>query len=267
MNPDGSMQLTENCDAMSAIFANYNTKAWLSGSVVLTVDRPDKRECRPESLGNLTLILNSSTTVTMASEWVLPTRPPGLDAIITSGIQGKSGIQGTRGQMVDVTITTINHQIWDSKGEIMTDVVLNPSKSESRTTTARATGGGTKTGGGTASSNTTPSSGLSSGVKAGIGVGVGIGGAIALLAVGLFLLRRRKRKDTSNSLDGLSNVSPYKAELATGPDVEIQPPAELPDQRVVAIPGELAGREYHTTPIELPVHEAALEMPDPKVAE
>jgi hypothetical protein len=203
----------------------------------------------------------------MATEWALPTRPSGLDALITSGIQG------TRGQMVDVTITTIKHQIRDSKGELLTDVVLSPTKSQSRTTTARG-------GASTAPANPPQSAGLSSGAKAGIGAGVGIAGAIALLAAGLFLVRRRRKSKAttveereknaagvSDSSDGFTSINQYKAELATGPDVEAQPLAELPDKGV-ATPGELAGRQEYpgigTIPVELPVHEPALEMPNPQ---
>jgi hypothetical protein len=264
LESDGSIQLTERFDALSAIFANYNTESWISGPSVGQLNRSEIRECNPNNIVNHTSSLASSRTLTVASEWVIPTRPAGLDAIITSGIQG------TRGQMVDVLVTTVKHQIRDSKGEIMTDVVLSPSKSESRSTTARATTGGT------APANPPPSSGLSSGAKAGIGAGVGVAGATALLAAGFFLLRRRKskaaalkEKDTARATDdsdGLASVNQYKAELATGPGVEAQPPAELPDKGV-ATPAEVAGREYPgmgSAPVELPVHEPALEMPDPK---
>lgn len=39
-----------------------------------------------------------------------------------------------------------------------------------------------------------PSSGLSTGAKAGIGVGVGVGGLAILLAIGFFILRRRRKQ-------------------------------------------------------------------------
>ena len=259
LESDGSIRLTEQFDALSAIFANYNTESWLSGLTVGNLGGPDRRECKPENIVSHTSSVQATITLTVASDWVLPTRPPRLDAIITSGMQG------TRGQMVDVLVTTVNHQIRDSKGEIMSDVVLSPSKSESRSTTARATAGGT------APPSPPPSSGLSTGAKAGIGAGVGAASAITLLAVVLFLLRRRKskaaameEKDTARASD--ASVNGYKAELATGPDVEVQPPAELPDKGV-ATPAEVAGTEFPgigTRPIELPVHEPVLEMPDPK---
>ncbi|KAF2867987.1 hypothetical protein BDV95DRAFT_581072 [Massariosphaeria phaeospora] len=259
LESDGSIQLTEQFDALSAIFANYNTKSWLSGPTVDGLGGSDRRECKPENIVNRTSSVQATVTLTVASEWVLPTRPPGLDAIITSGMQG------TRGQMVDVLVTTVKHQIRDSKGEIMTDVVLSPSKSESRSTTARGTAGGT------APPSPSPVSGLTTGAKAGIGAGVGVAGAITLLAVALFLLQRRKskaaavkEKDMARASD--ASVNGYKAELATGPDVEAQPPVELPDKGV-ATPAEVTGTEYPgigTKPIELPVHEPALEMPDPK---
>jgi hypothetical protein len=181
LEPDGSMQLTEHFDALSAIFASYNTDLWLSGATIANLKQPEIRECSRGLIGDRTSsIRSSSATLTLASEWVLPTRPSELVAIITSDMQGP------RGQMIDVLVTTVKHQIRDSKGGIMTDVVLSPSKSETRSTTASVTAGGT------ASTNLTPLSGLNPGVKAGIGVGVGIGGAIALLAIGFFLLRRRK---------------------------------------------------------------------------
>lgn len=253
---DGNMQLTESFDILLAIFASYNTELWLSGDMVGTSDQRESIECKPELIlnQNYTTTWNSPSTkftLTLATEWELPTRPPALDAVITSGMQG------TRGQMVDVVVTTIKHQIRDSKGDLLTDVVLSPSKSEKRTTTAKETSQGTSP------PTSTPSTGLSTGAKAGIGAGVGIGGAIALLGAGLYLLRKRKSKSvaakdttrTNDDSDGLASVNQFdKAELATGPDVEAQPPAELPD-KWMATPNEVPGNAFPgigTTPVELP---------------
>ena len=257
--------MTKWFDALEGTFRPYDSEAWLNGvSLTSGFDLPQRQECNAQLITNYTSTLDSTTTLTVATDWELPTRPPGLDAIITSGMQGP------RGQMVDVLVTTIKHEIRDSKGEIMTGIVLSPSKSsESRTTTARATSGGT------GSPVYTPSSGLSTGAKAGIGAGVGIGGAIAAVVLGLFLLRRRKRKTAvsqgptktnEDSDDATTTENVLKAELATGPDVEAQPPVELPDQ-LVTTPKEVSGEAYPgigAIPVELPAHEQPVEVPGAK---
>lgn len=176
--------------------------------------------------------------------------------------------------MVDVLVTTFKHEIRDSKGEVLTDITLSPSKSEARKTTASATSSGVT------SSTTNSSSGLSTGAKAGIGASLGIGGAIALLGAGLFILRRRKNRKNSavrkesvgatDESDGVTSVNNYyKAELATGPDVEAHPPVELPEKSM-ATPKEVQGDAYpgmDRSPAELPVHEPALELGVPKTGD
>jgi LPXTG-motif cell wall-anchored protein len=261
MDADGNMQLTDNFDTINGIFANHDTESWLSGTLTGNFQRGEPKVCKPELIVNRTSSAYSSQTLTVATEWELPTRPPGLDAIITSGMQGP------RGQMVDVLVTTVKHQIRDSKGELLTDVALSPSKSEARTTTARDTSGGTSP------PTSTPSTGLSTGAKAGIGAGVGIGAVVALLGAGLYLLRRRKSKNAvekdagrvNDESDGTTSGNKFgKAELATGPDVEAQPPAELHNEWM-SNTSEVPGNAYPslgTAPVELPVHERAVEMAD-----
>ncbi|KAF2680766.1 glycoside hydrolase family 72 protein [Lentithecium fluviatile CBS 122367] len=263
LDANGNIQLTPNFDTLSSIFSTHDTESWLSTGNTGTSNNISPIECKPELILNITSRMDDSVTLTLATDWELPTRPSGLDAIITSGMQGP------RGQMVDVVVTTVKHEVRDSKGEVLKDVVLSPSKSEARTTT------GGNAPGATASPPSTSSAGLSSGAKAGIGVGVGVGGGLALLGAGFLLLRRRKSKkassmegkDTNGNSDGSASVNKYeKAELATGPDVEAVPPAELPGQST-ATPKEVPGDAYpgmRAPPAELPVHEPAVEMPGPR---
>lgn len=268
----GNVELTERFDTLRGIFSPMNTDRWLGGDsrdsmTSYVFDTAPK--CAEELIANKTTeIADGSTTTTMAlaTNWDLPSRPAGLDALITSGASG------TRGQMVDVTVTTIVHTIKDSKGSVMTDVVLKPSKSSPRVTTARITNGPTSTSDGA----------LSTGAKAGIGVGAGVGGLLIAGVLGLFLFRRRRSKKVATKkeeekdpevLKGTTAAKFEKAELSTGPEVEAQPaepPAELPTG---ASPKEapVDGRETDGYPgmharmdgplAELPAVERPLEMP------
>ncbi|KAH7345960.1 Glucanosyltransferase-domain-containing protein [Pyrenochaeta sp. MPI-SDFR-AT-0127] len=135
--PGGDVQLTPNYDRLREMFSQMYTGNWLSGSSIdNSYETPVK--CDASNLKNTTtnLYFDEPTTVTIATDWALPTRPSGLDALITSGASGK------RGKMVDVTITTIVHAIKDSKGNAITDIVLKPSKSGSAGTASTATSTG-----------------------------------------------------------------------------------------------------------------------------
>lgn len=259
--PDGTVRLTPNYDRLREIFSRMNTGSWLSGNTANSP--PESRSfCDAKAMKN-TILLHADgdmSTLTIATDWSLPTRPAGVDALITSGVNG------SRGQMVDVTVTTLVHTVKDSGGDVMTDMVLKPSKSESRTTTGAPT----------SSSSVPPSTSdgdIGTGALAGIGVGVAVG-CLAIGAVcGFMLLRRRRRRsdllgkdhivDKSNETNG-TNV--LKAELATGPEVE-KKWAELPTggkeasqdaysyQMPAEAPGATAG------PAELPATERPAELP------
>lgn len=154
--PDGNVQLTPNYDRLREIFSQMYTGNWLNGDTISNnYDTP--LSCDASNLKNTTtqFYFDQPTTVTIATDWALPTRPSGLDALITSGASGK------RGKMVDVTVTTIVHVIKDSKGNAITDLVLKPSKSNSQGSA------------GTTSSTGAASSSLSTGGKAGVGAGLG----------------------------------------------------------------------------------------------
>ncbi|KAF2727857.1 hypothetical protein EJ04DRAFT_570021 [Polyplosphaeria fusca] len=259
---NGNVQQTEMFDRLRSVFKNMNTENWLSGDSVSSGE--GHPACKKDDMVNTTteFFFDQQTTMTIATDWELPTRPAGLDALITSGVGGQ------RGQMVDVTITAIVHTVRDFKGNVVTDLSLKPSKSESRTTT-RSTSSGTAP---PVQSSDTP---LSTGAKAGIGVGAGVGGlAIAGLAA-FFLLRHRRNakaaaagKDTQ-ALDQESTEGGgyHKAELATGPGVELQQ-AELPGATHMS-PQEVPAREQKgyiyamngDDPAELPTTERTVELP------
>lgn len=267
MDSNGNMQLTENYDYLQSIFAQYNTDSWLSGNTVTGLAQIEPRECKPELILNKTSSIGSTRTLSLATDWALPTRPSGLDALITNGARGK------RGQMVDVLITKVEYQIKNSKGEV-TELALSPSKSEARITTSGpplATG--------------KSSSKLSTGAKAGIGVGAGVGGILAIAGGVLFLLHRRRRNnkahimDHTNGINGTNGAndtfakddkSYLKAELSAGPDVEARLSAEMPaGQTPKEVPGDtLIANEYpgmkarmDGPPVELPAVEIPQELP------
>ncbi|KAJ4298947.1 hypothetical protein N0V90_004190 [Kalmusia sp. IMI 367209] len=259
LSSDGDLQLTSNYDVLHDILAEHNTESWLNGENSAISSRNDRPECAKDLVVNATIKYDSST-ITLATDWDLPTRPPGLDDIITSGAHG------TRGQMVDVIVTTIEHEVRDSKGEVISDLTLSPTKSEARSTTLRSTS--------TANASIpTSSANLSTGAKAGIGVGASLAGVLALAGAGIFLFRRRRQRNHAalNETKGSSNDSDTsdvmrKAELATGPDVEANI-AELPPGEM-ATPKEVPGDGYlgisaqtRTEPAELPTRERAQEMP------
>ena len=257
---DGNVQLTPNYDRLREIFSRMNTGTWLSGNSVQR-GASSRNSCNESAMENTTLPYadGGSSTLTIATDWALPTRPAGVDALITSGVSGK------RGQMVDVTITTLVHSIKDSRGSAITDIILKPSSSKSRSTT----GVSSQT---TSTSTMTASEpALSTGAKAGIGVGVAIGSIGIAGAIGLFLLRRRRNKiaterQETTTNDASGGVGVQKAELASGPEVE-KKHAELqvgakPVQEVHAhgayaeAPASMAAE-----PVELPVTERPIALP------
>lgn len=266
---EGDVQLTPNYDRLREMFSQLNTGTWLNGDTMDTGDTTPNN-CRASEMKNTTteVYIDERTTFTLATDWALPTRPSGLDALITSGVSGK------RGQMVDVTITTIVHAIKDSKGTAITSLALKPSKSATRSTTGTTSA---TSGTGVASPAPTGST-LSTGAKAGIGVGAAVGGiAIAALA-GLFLLRRRRNKKIANHQtekgqlsDGTdatngAAVGVQKAELATGPEVE-KHQAELPvdgktPQEVEAYERQGVYPSLAAEPVELPGNERVVELPE-----
>jgi hypothetical protein len=266
---NGDVQLTENYDTFRSIIDQVNPGNWLSGDSVPSSPPPPKCDAKAEAMKNVTVKMNSDekTTLSLATDWALPTRPPGLDALISSGVNGK------RGQMVDVTITTIAHAIKDSKGQAVTDLELKPSSSSARTTT-----GTTRP-----TSNSASSTPISTGAKAGIGVGAGIGGIALISAIAFFLLRRRRNRKANTSTeevekahmpdetDGyhkaeLAGEDRQQAELAAGSgghgyQVELDASGKTP-QEVEA--GELRKYELSSPvgqePVELPVNERAVEV-------
>lgn len=155
---------------------------------------------------------------------------------------------------------------------MVTGLVLKPSSSSARTTTA--TDGGRSTG-----SPAPEQPVLSTGAKAGIGVGVGVG-ALAFAGTCVLLLLRRRRNKKKSAAAGAgdekaqhpSDAGPgqdgfQKAELAAGPAVEKQR-AEL----VAAegrTPQETDGTQHKyelyspvaQEPVEMPVNEKPVEAP------
>jgi hypothetical protein len=254
---NGDVQLTQNYDTFRSIIDQVNPGNWLSGDPVPSSVPPPKCDAKADGMKNVTveIIGDTASTISLATDWALPTRPPGLDALISSGVNGD------RGQMVDVTITTIAHAIKDSKGQVVTDLVLKPSSSSSRTTTATSR----------LSPTAISFTSISTGAKAGIGVGAGIGAVALISAVAFFLLRRRnKRKagpeevEKAHMSDGMDGY--HKAELATGPGVdryqaELEANGNGPQE--VEGNGERKYELFSPTgqePVELPVNERAVEV-------
>lgn len=256
---EGNLQLTKNYDRLRQIFDNMNTDNWLSGPTV-----PDSFEvpaCKKEDMVNTTteMYLDDRTTMTIATDWALPTRPSGMDALITSGVGG------ARGQMVDVTVTTIVHTVRDSDGNIVSRLALSPSKSQPRATTGLPAPTG----------SSDPSPGLSTGARAGIGAGAAIAGLALIGAGGFFFFRQYRKskaanaKDDENPLNDLDAKNGFhKAELATGEEVERKLAAELvasdgkSPKEVAAM--EAGGGVFEmnaNNPVELPAHEPTLELP------
>jgi hypothetical protein len=254
--PNGDVQLTANYDQIRSIIDQVNPGNWLSGDRVASLEPPSKCDLKADAMQNVTIELYGDTlqTITLATDWALPTRPPGLDALISSGINGK------RGQMVDVTITTIAHAIRDSKGQAVTDLVLKPSSSSTRNTIRGSIAA-------TATGDASSSGKISTGTKAGIGIGAAVGGLAVIGAIAFFVLRRRRenRKGVVDREDGSDAY--HKAELATGPGVE-KHHAEL-EARDGNTAREVPGDERHKyelasnvrqDPVELPGTETAVEM-------
>lgn len=270
-SPNGDVILTENYDAYRGIIDQVNPGNWLDGETPPQLKSPPKCDANAPEMVNKTvnIYVESSTTLALATDWALPTRPSGLDALITNGAGGK------RGQMVDVTVTTIAHAIRDHKGAMVTDLVLKPSSSAKRSTTeaaGRATSGAASQG-----ENT-----LSTGAKAGIGVGASVAG-LALVGAGVLLLLRRRRNKKKSSAAGDEKAQHHsdtgsgtegfqKAELATGPAVEkYQAELEAGEGRTPQeVEGTQSKYEMYTPvhggqgmePVELPVNERPVEAPN-----
>lgn len=277
--PSGDIVLTENYDAYRQIIDKVNPGTWLSGNTISSsssVSLLQKCDINAKEMANKTIEHPDLDTVSLATDWSLPTPPPGLSALISSGAGGKLG------RMVDVTSTSIAFAIRDSKGSPVTGIALKPSASSARPQNSppAATTGGPE-------ASESPSA-LSTGAKAGIGAGIGVGvGALIGAGIGLFL-RRRKRKQRAakegsgkGGAGGPSDVdeSGYtKAELAAGPGVEKDRPVEMEarvggmpevdggDRKVWEVDGGGDGeRKYemlagNVEPVELPVNERAVEV-------
>ncbi|KAF2111543.1 Glucanosyltransferase-domain-containing protein [Lophiotrema nucula] len=239
IDPNGNMQLTDNYDRLQDIFSNINTQAFLGGSSAAFygfTNNFDPPVCEEKLIVNTTIDYGG-TTYTLATQWSMPTRPSGLDAVITSGAGG------TRGQMVDVAITTVVHTIKDSSGKVLTDVSIQPSKSSARSTTGAATS--------TSTSTSKPDSGLSTGAKAGIGVGVAVG-VLALVGAGLFWFLTNRSKKNATAKDGTEVPRvPGKEEVRERSELYSKPPR----------PGELEGdSEMARPPFELLAVDAPQEL-------
>lgn len=275
--PSGDIILTDNYDAYRQIIDKVNPGTWLSGN---TISSPSgaaalqKCDANAKEMANRTIEHPDLDTVSLATDWSLPTPPPGLSALIQSGAQGKTG------KMVDVTSTSIAFSIRDAKGSPVTGIALKPSASSARPQNSPPVA---STGGPDASES--PSA-LSTGAKAGIGTGIGVGvGALIGAGIGLFLRRRKRKqraaKEGSGKGGGASDADENgytKAELATGPGVEKEQPVEM-EARVGGMPEVDGGdrkvwevdgggdeeRKYemlasNVEPVELPVNERAVEV-------
>lgn len=119
--------------------------------------------------------------------------------------------------MVDVYVTTVQQTVRDSRGSVVTGLVITPTIIRSGAASVIAPPSG-------------PS--LTSGQMAGIGIGGGIAGLGIAGGLVFWFLRVRKRKSTplgkdeetkNTDLDGY-----VKPELSTGPETNVKPKAELP---------------------------------------
>lgn len=95
LGENGSLQLTSFYNVLRNMFAEIGTDNWLSGVSANQDSQP--MECSSNIIPNAVLSYKA-TTITLASDWALSTKPPGLDKIISEGANGE------RGQMVDVTV-------------------------------------------------------------------------------------------------------------------------------------------------------------------
>lgn len=260
--PSGDVQLTQNYDAFRAIIDRVNPGSWLSGTQRPVQPGQERARCdaNAKQMANKTLISlsqNDANNITLATEWALPTRPPGVDALIENGVGGKTG------RMVDVTATSVAFAVRDSKGALMTDLALKPSSSQARGPTGSGAASGMPASGGE----------LSTGAKAGVGVGVGVGGLALIGAMGFLFLRRRKGRkgavvepNEEVVKDSTDTGGYHKAELAAGRGVEKQQ-TELDASGVGPQEVMASERKYelHTAvqqePVELPVTEKPVEAP------
>jgi 1,3-beta-glucanosyltransferase GAS3 len=252
LNSQGRLQLTSRFDSLERKYSSLNTESWLDLGSPTRRTPQDRPLCKPDLIKNATGVY-SATTYTPATDWELPTRPPGVDDLITNGASG------TRGQMVNVYVTTVSYAVMDSGGQTITDLVIRPTSSELRTTTSTARPAG---------SYTPSSSSLSTGSKAGIGVGSAVG-ALAIVGMGYFLFRRRRQrkanpyaeKDEALSSDGAGTYSSSPLKLPSSAEVEGGYPTQAAEAPGDGYPG-VEARKY-VAPAELPEHEqqTPLELP------
>ncbi|KAH4119606.1 1,3-beta-glucanosyltransferase [Parastagonospora nodorum] len=258
--PNGDVQLTPNYDAFRSIIDQVNPGSWLSGTQRPVQPGQERARCdaNAKQMANKTLISlsqNDANNITLATDWALPTRPPGVDAMIENGVGGKTG------RMVDVTATSVAFAVRDSKGGVVTDLALKPSSSQARG----------PTGSGAAIGMPKSSGELSTGAKAGVGVGAGVSGLALIGAMGFLLLRRRKKRksvgESDEAVKKTKDVDGYhKAELAAGREVEKQQ-AELDASGIGPQEVMASERKYELCtavqqePVELPVTEKPVEAP------
>ncbi|OCK90144.1 glycoside hydrolase family 72 protein [Cenococcum geophilum 1.58] len=223
----GNVQLKKPYDSLHDTLNQFNLEAFYGQYAYLgSTSAP---ACAPSLIRQLT-----SIDFTLATQWALPTPPPGLPEIITYGNNG------TRGQLVDVTVTTVVHTVKDSNGNVVTDLIITPSKSSPRSITG--------TGRLISSSSLTsvPKSGLSTGAKAGISVGAAFGG-LMLIGVALFFLLRKQKSKKNDRMPQNQNVSEAPADTVPPrkkPASAYQ--SDLPQIDSVQIPLELPTGEYKT---------------------
>ncbi|EAT87802.2 hypothetical protein SNOG_05411 [Parastagonospora nodorum SN15] len=258
--PNGDVQLTPNYDAFRSIIDQVNPGSWLSGTQRPVQPGQERARCdaNAKQMANKTLISlsqNDANNITLATDWALPTRPPGVDAMIENGVGAKTG------RMVDVTVTSVAFAVRDSKGGVVTDLALKPSSSQARG----------PTGSGAAIGMPKSSGELSTGAKAGVGVGAGVSGLALIGAMGFLLLRRRKKRksvgESDEAVKKTKDVDGYhKAELAAGREVEKQQ-AELDASGIGPQEVMASERKYELCtavqqePVELPVTEKPVEAP------
>lgn len=236
----GNVQLKKPYDSLYDTLHQFDLEAFYGQYPSRNLDSISAPACAPSLIAQLTPIyVNLATTrvdLVFATQWTLPTPPPGLPEIITYGING------TRGQLVDVTVTTVVQTVRDSNGNIVTNLVITPKKSSPHliTGTGRFTSPSLLT--------SVPKLGLSAGAKAGIGVGAAFGG-LALIGVVLFFLLRKQKLKKNNRMPQNQRVLEVLGDTV--------PPQEKPAS---VYRSELPLISSVQTPLELPSGECGTEL-------
>jgi hypothetical protein len=236
LDKDGNVQLTWRFDIARDFLDSVDTEAYLD----LGPPRPAYIRARPNCEGDLIeskTIVITGVTYSLPTDWELPTRPPQIDDLVTKGAGGKQG------QMVDVTVTTINQQIRDSSGKA-TDVVLIPAQSKARITTGTSTP--------TARPTTTP---LSTGSKAGIGVGSALG-TLMIVSVAYLVYRQRKRQQ-SLSPEKVEDEAAHKEDPHGKPELA----SEIVHEKEPGLPSEAPGDGYTAELPQLLLQQPHQELP------